>query len=125
MITLDNHSDDHVMAIMKANLKWIKWYDYRKGSRLVFMAFHGSRLVLHDSRLVFMFFHGFRSVFMVFMVQGWFFMVPGGFYGFSWFQVGFSWFQAGFMVPGGFIWFFMVAGWFFIVPVSFSWFFMV
>ena len=49
------------------------------------MVFQGSRL----------FFHGVRSVFMVFMVPGWFFMVPGRF-----------------------SWFFVVPGWFFIFHIE-------
>ena len=86
------------------------------GSRLTFMVFHGSRLVFHGSRLVFMVFlgsrlvfHGSRLIFMVFHGSRFFFMVPGGF----------LWF---FMGPG---WFFMVPGWFFMDPGWFSWFSMV
>ena len=104
------------------------------GSRLIF---HGSRSVCHDSRSVF---HGSRSVFMAFHCSRWVFLdrfsaslsIANGFGKLTRFFMvprGFLWY---FMVPGrfllvfhglgGLLWLFMVPGQFFEFQVGFSWF---
>ena len=83
------------------------------------MAFHSSRQVFNGSRLVFhgswldcMVFHGSSIVF--FMIPR-VFKVPGGF--FLW------WVFMILMVPGGFIWPFIVSGGFLMVPGWLFWLF--
>ena len=136
MITLDNRADDHVMTIMKANQKVDN--DNGKVCRKVpgwfFMFF--SRFQVGSSWFQ-VGFSWFRAVFMFFYGSQWekpqryppdMYLgpkVPPAMPCRPWVPYQFSWSRSGFMISGGFLWLFMVPGWFFIIPGGFygySWF---
>ena len=86
----------HIRNLFSAEFLSLKSvFTFFHGYRSIFMVCHGSWLVYYVSRFVFMVFHGSRSVFhgsrLVFMV---------------------------FLVPGPFLWFFMVPRWFLMVDSS-------